>query len=145
MVGDRVLPGWRQPGAERARNWQDQLSQSLPAHTREGLRRNSWNGARQLATRTGRRARRDRCVRKRRRLELRELMWSLLTAASTTLEAEMMKQTLESENIPVLIRGTYSGVFGGAYQGPVPGGVQILVPEEELDNARELLELEAEE
>jgi hypothetical protein len=72
-------------------------------------------------------------------------MWSLLTAASTTLEAEMMKQMLESENIPVLIRGTYSGVFGGAYQGPVPGGVQILVPEEELDNARELLELEAEE
>jgi hypothetical protein len=72
-------------------------------------------------------------------------MWSVLTAASTTLEAEMIRQTLESEGIPVLIRGTYSGVFGGAYQGPVPGGVQILVPEEELDDARELLELEVEE
>lgn len=69
-------------------------------------------------------------------------MWSLLTTASTTLEAEMMQQTLEADGIPVLVRGTYAGVFGGAYQGPVPGGLRVFVPEQELERARELLDLD---
>ncbi|HLV26425.1 MAG TPA: DUF2007 domain-containing protein [Gemmatimonadales bacterium] len=70
-------------------------------------------------------------------------MWSLLTVVGTSLEVDMMKQTLDAEEIPALVRGPYAGVFGGGYQGPVPGGIQILVPEQELERARDLLGLEA--
>lgn len=65
--------------------------------------------------------------------------WVRLTATSSTLEAEMLRQALEVEDIPVLLRGTYSGVFGGAYQGPVPGGVQLLVPSPLLEDARRII------
>src|SRR5690606_30426827 len=65
--------------------------------------------------------------------------WVRLTATSTTLEAEMLRQALEEEDIPVLLRGTYSGVFGGAYQGPVPGGVHLLVPSPLLEDARRII------
>lgn len=66
--------------------------------------------------------------------------WVVLGSFSTTLEAEMVKQTLEADEIPVLIRGSYAGVFGGAYQGPVPGGIELMVPESELERARTLVE-----
>lgn len=68
--------------------------------------------------------------------------WALLKVVSTTLEVDMMKQTLEAENIPALVRGPYAGVFGGGYQGPVPGGIQVLVPEQELERARDLLDID---
>jgi len=71
-------------------------------------------------------------------------MWRRLTTTSTTLEAGMMQQTLEADGIPVLVRGRYAGVFGGAYQGPVPGGLEVMVPEEELERGRDLLGLEPE-
>lgn len=51
----------------------------------------------------------------------------------------MLRQALEEADIPVLVRGTYSGVFGGAYQGPVPGGVQLLVPSPVLEDARRII------
>lgn len=67
--------------------------------------------------------------------------WVLLVTVSSILHGEIMKQSLDDEEIPVLFRGNHSGLFGVGYQGPVAGGVQLFVPGPELEQAREILGL----
>jgi hypothetical protein len=55
-------------------------------------------------------------------------------------EADLARETLEAEGIPVLIKGPQVGLFGGGFQGPVAGGVELHVPSPEFARARALLD-----
>lgn len=68
--------------------------------------------------------------------------WATLTTFGSGLEADIARQTLDAEGIPALVRGDHVGIFGAGFQGTVASGVELLVPEPELDRARELLGLE---
>ena len=70
--------------------------------------------------------------------------WALLTTVYSGLEADTLRATLETEGIPVLVRGYQVGLFGSGFQGPITDGAKILVPESALERARELV-LEPEE
>jgi hypothetical protein len=65
--------------------------------------------------------------------------WERLVVVYSGLEADTLRATLEERGIPVLVRGPSLGIFGGAYQGSVMGGVEVLVPASALDEARTLL------
>ncbi|HTE46850.1 MAG TPA: DUF2007 domain-containing protein [Gemmatimonadaceae bacterium] len=65
--------------------------------------------------------------------------WSLLTTVYTGLEADTMRATLETEGIPVLVRGYQVGMWGSGFQGRINEGAKILVPESALERARDLL------
>ena len=62
---------------------------------------------------------------------------------STGLEAEMAQQILAGAGIPSMLRSDRAGVFGLSFQGAVPGGIKLVVPESALIEARELLEEDA--
>lgn len=64
----------------------------------------------------------------------------LLASYGTGFAADLARERLEAEGIPVLLKGPAVGTLGGVFQGPIFGGVQLLVPSPELDRARELLE-----
>ncbi|MDA1081741.1 MAG: DUF2007 domain-containing protein [Gemmatimonadetes bacterium] len=68
-----------------------------------------------------------------------ELRWVRLTGCANTVEAEVLRQTLDTADIPVLIRGLQPGIFGGGFQGAIPHGIDVCVPSPELERARELL------
>jgi hypothetical protein len=65
--------------------------------------------------------------------------WALLTTVYTGLDVDLVRATLETEGIPVLVRGFQVGMFGTAFQGPINQGAKILVPESALERARELV------
>lgn len=65
--------------------------------------------------------------------------WVVVGTFNTGLQADIARQTLEAEDIPVLVRGNQSGIFGAAFQGVVTGGIELLVPDVELERARELV------
>ncbi|MEQ1692905.1 MAG: DUF2007 domain-containing protein [Gemmatimonas sp.] len=69
--------------------------------------------------------------------------WIELTTYSTGLEADMARQTLDAEGIPVLVKSRAPGIFGMNYQGAITGGVTLFVPGPEADRAFELLDLDA--
>jgi hypothetical protein len=69
----------------------------------------------------------------------REVRWTHLTSFSSGFEADEARAILEAADIPVLVKGPQVGIFGGGYQGTVPGGVELLVPSPELERARNLL------
>jgi hypothetical protein len=62
--------------------------------------------------------------------------WMKLATYATTFDAERAKATLESARIPAMVQshgGT--GLFGAGFQGPVPGGVAVMVRSHDLDRA----------
>jgi hypothetical protein len=65
--------------------------------------------------------------------------WALLTTVYTGLDVDFVRATLETEGIPVLVRGFEVGMFGTGFQGPMNQGAKILVPESALERARELV------
>jgi hypothetical protein len=65
--------------------------------------------------------------------------WAQLASFSTGLEAEMARQKLEAAGIPVLIKSDASGIFGAGFQGVVPSGVTVSVPDPELARAQEVI------
>lgn len=65
--------------------------------------------------------------------------WALLTTVYTGLEVDTVRATLELDGIPALVRGFGVGMFGGAYQGRINDGAEILVPASALARARDLL------
>ncbi|HEX3865674.1 MAG TPA: DUF2007 domain-containing protein [Gemmatimonadaceae bacterium] len=65
--------------------------------------------------------------------------WAHLTTVYSGLDADTVRATLELDGIPTLVRGFGVGIFGGAFQGPINDGVEILVPETALERARELV------
>lgn len=65
--------------------------------------------------------------------------WMHLGSFNTGLEADIVRVALEAEHIPVLVKGDNPGIFGASYQGVVTGGIELLVPDVELERARALL------
>jgi len=66
--------------------------------------------------------------------------WVTVGNFRTGLEAEMARQVLEAEGIPVLSRSDAPGIFGMSFQGSVTGGVTLQVPSPEAQRAVHLLE-----
>jgi putative signal transducing protein len=66
--------------------------------------------------------------------------WAELTTVSFGYQSEMILDLLKEAGIPSLTRGPEVGVFGYGFGGPVPKGIRISVPSDNLDEAREILE-----
>lgn len=66
--------------------------------------------------------------------------WVTLTEVAAGFEADLLREELEAEGIPVLLRGLKAGIYGGGFQGAIIGGVEVQVPSPELERAREILE-----
>jgi hypothetical protein len=54
-------------------------------------------------------------------------------------ESELPRQRLEAAGIPVIIKGVEAGIWGPGFPGPTSTGITLLVPEDRLDEARDLL------
>jgi len=66
--------------------------------------------------------------------------WTKLASFKTGLEADLAVATLEGAGIPCVVHGhARSGLFGAGFQGPVPGGVEVWVPRDALEEAWELI------
>jgi hypothetical protein len=55
-------------------------------------------------------------------------------------EAELARQQLEANDIPVAVLNDRTGIFGPGFAGRSHLGVTVLVPAEQVNEARELLE-----
>ena len=63
-----------------------------------------------------------------------------LTNFATALEADIFVEQLKSAGIDAVSRGVdITGIFGPGFQGATARGVDVLVPQEQADEARELL------
>lgn len=67
--------------------------------------------------------------------------WIVIGNFNTAFEAEMVRQALEAEGIPVLTKSDAPGIFGAGFQGAVTGGVTLHVPSPEFERAQSLLDL----
>jgi hypothetical protein len=68
--------------------------------------------------------------------------WVLLAEYASTVEAEIAAARLRDAGLHVLTNSPAPGVFGPGYSGSVVQGVRVLVPAEELEQARHTLDLE---
>jgi hypothetical protein len=66
--------------------------------------------------------------------------WVPVAGFGAVYEAEMAKARLERAGIPCIVRGSHVGIFGPGFAGPTPHGVQLVVPEDRLEEARAILE-----
>lgn len=59
---------------------------------------------------------------------------------ASALEADMFVERLKSAGIGAVSRGVdITGIFGPGFQGPTARGVDVLVPQQQAEEARELL------
>ena len=70
-----------------------------------------------------------------------QAQWIVIGNYNTAFEAEMVRQALEAEGIPVLSKSDAPGIFGAGFQGAVTGGVTLHVPSPEIDRAQAVLDL----
>lgn len=70
-----------------------------------------------------------------------QAQWVPIGNFNTAFEADMVRQSLEAEGIPVLTKSDAPGIFGAGFQGSVTGGVTLHVPSPEFDRAQALLDL----
>ena len=70
---------------------------------------------------------------------MQERGMALLKDYASGLEAALDLAALETENVPVLVRGLEPGIFGPGFTGSTPHGVRVYVPESLLEFARELI------
>lgn len=54
-------------------------------------------------------------------------------------DADVARERLAAEDIPVLVKAMQGGMFGAGFLGPSVGGVTLFVPLPELDRAKVLL------
>ncbi len=66
--------------------------------------------------------------------------WVPVGTYPTGLAADMARQLLDEQGIPVLAQSDAAGIFGLGFQGAVTGGVTLHVPSPEVERARQLLE-----
>ncbi|HET7632104.1 MAG TPA: DUF2007 domain-containing protein [Gemmatimonadaceae bacterium] len=72
-----------------------------------------------------------------------ESEWTKLTSFGSALEADMAVSRLEAVGIPAISRGNdIVGIFGPGFQGVTARGVDVLVPANAIEDAREELELD---
>lgn len=55
-------------------------------------------------------------------------------------DADMARERLAAEDIPVLVKAVQGGVFGAGFLGTSVGGVTLFVPSPELERARALMD-----
>ncbi|HSM61680.1 MAG TPA: DUF2007 domain-containing protein [Longimicrobiales bacterium] len=65
--------------------------------------------------------------------------WTRVAVFAAEPEAELARQQLEGADIPVAVLNDRTGIFGPGFAGPTPLGITVLVPEECLEEARELI------
>jgi len=53
-------------------------------------------------------------------------------------DADMARERLEAEDIPVLVKSLQGGMFGAGFLGPAVGGVTLFVPSPDLERAQHL-------
>lgn len=68
-----------------------------------------------------------------------ESEWAVLKEYASRLEADLDLATLETENVPTIVRGPEVGIFGPGFSGSTSLGVSVFVPAAMLDFARELI------
>jgi alpha-D-ribose 1-methylphosphonate 5-triphosphate diphosphatase PhnM len=69
--------------------------------------------------------------------------WICLTEFASTIEAEFAAARLRDAGLHVMTNSPAAGVFGAGFSGNVLQGVRLLVPSDEIDRAREALDLPA--
>jgi hypothetical protein len=65
--------------------------------------------------------------------------WVTVATFSTGFEADMARQRLAAEGIPVLVESNAPGIFGASFQGAVTGGITLQVPSPVSEWAHSLL------
>ena len=66
--------------------------------------------------------------------------WVKLVNVAMGFEAEMLVERLKSSGIEAIARGNdIVGIFGPGFQGATARGVDVLVPDEQMNEAREVL------
>ena len=66
--------------------------------------------------------------------------WVKLVNVAMGFEAEMLVERLKSAGIEAIARGNdIVGIFGPGFQGATARGVDVLVPDEQINEAREVL------
>jgi hypothetical protein len=65
--------------------------------------------------------------------------WAKAASFKAAYEADLARQALEAEGIPVAVLGDTTGIFGPGYMGPTTRGNTVLVPSDRLDEARVLI------
>jgi hypothetical protein len=68
-----------------------------------------------------------------------EVRWAKVASFKAPYEADLARQALEAEGIPVAVLGDATGIFGPGYMGPTTRGSTVLVPSDRMDEARELI------
>ena len=68
-----------------------------------------------------------------------QAQWVTIATFSTGFEADMARQRLEAEGIPVLVGSNAPGIFGASFQGAVTGGITMQVPSPVSEWAHALL------
>lgn len=71
--------------------------------------------------------------------------WVQVASFSARYLAEIPLQTLETAGIPVRTEGEETGIWGPGFAGAGTRGFQIWVREQDLEDARALLEMDADE
>lgn len=66
--------------------------------------------------------------------------WTTVATFSARYEAELSIQQLEGADVPYLVKGEEAGIWGPGFSGPTSRGIELLVPAEYADAAREMLE-----
>lgn len=66
--------------------------------------------------------------------------WVKLVNVAMGFEAEMLVERLKSAGIEAIARGNdIVGIFGPGFQGATARGVDVLVPDEQVNEARQVL------
>jgi Putative prokaryotic signal transducing protein len=68
-----------------------------------------------------------------------EVRWAKAASFKASYEADLARQALEGEGIPVAVLGDATGIFGPGYMGPTTRGNTVLVPSDRVEEARELI------
>lgn len=68
-----------------------------------------------------------------------EVHWAKAATFKASYEADLARQALEAEGIPVAVLGDATGIFGPGYMGPTTRGNTVLVPSDRVEEARELI------
>jgi hypothetical protein len=70
-----------------------------------------------------------------------DVEWVLLKDYASRLEADIDLAAIGDE-IPTLVRGGEVGIFGPGFAGATSRGVQVYVPSDALEDAREMIGLD---
>lgn len=69
-----------------------------------------------------------------------DIRWERLATFPAAYSADMARQRLEAEGIPVVVLNDQTGIFGPGFSGATAVGVTLLAASDRMDEARELIE-----